>query len=362
MSDPVPVPARRDSPQRSFVTPPPAHLGCELRQLVSDHYGPVSAWETLGGEDDLNVRVELPGGSAFLKVSWVDGSGFADFQTRLIGYLSTRTAALPVAAIIPTLEGAWSLISNEITERPLHLRMTTFLSGASARGLSLNTEMVYAVGLTLARLDQALAEVDMEVPDRPTNWNIMDAGDVLADLIPARLTDGNDEHRVWRTVIESFVDAGLPLVATWPRQLIHNDLNGSNLLLDRETGEVTGLLDFGDVASAPRVVDVAVAAAYLIDGSSVDAYIDSLAAILAGYHSHWALSYEEVRVVPEIMKARYALALLLNYARADASTDAGYIRYVHRNTATSRAKLALLTDPTTADRTRRLVEEVGRGE
>jgi hydroxylysine kinase len=349
-------------PDRSFVTPPPASLGCELRRLVSRHYGPVGGWETLGGEDDLNVRVELPAGSAFLKVSWANGSGFADFQTRLICCLSTRTPALPVPAIIPTGDGAQSLVSDEITARPLHLRMTTFLTGASARGMSLSTGTLYAVGLTLARLDQALAELDMEIPDRPTNWNIMDAGSVLADLAPARGTDENAERRAWRAVVERFVDTSLPLVATWPRQVIHNDLNGSNLLLDRETGEVAGLLDFGDVASAPRVVDVAVAAAYLTDGSSVDAYLESLAALIAGYRSHSALSYDEVRVVPEIMKARYALALTLNCARAEASTDAGYIRYVHRNTTTSRAKLALLTDPTTQDRTRRLVEKVGLGE
>jgi 4-aminobutyrate aminotransferase-like enzyme len=163
-------------------------------------------------------------------------------------------------------------------------------------------------------------------------------------LIPAKTSERDDDHRLWGAVLEEFVATTLPRLATWPTQLIHNDLNGSNLLLDPATGEVTGLFDFGDVVAAPRIVDLAVAAAYLVDGSSPASLFRSLAAIVAGYQSHTSLDSDEIAVLPEIIKARYAMALALNYARASTSDDPDYVRYVLRNAETSRAKLAALTN------------------
>jgi hydroxylysine kinase len=222
--------------------------------------------------------------------------------------------------------------------------MTTLLPGVSARGLALDTSTVHAIGRTLAGLDEALAQVQADLPERPTNWDITTVGEVLTELIPPTVTAGNDDHRAWRDVVERFVGDHLPELATLPTQIIHNDLNGSNLLVDTGTHRVTGLFDFGDVVVAPRVVDLAVAAAYLVDGSSADTYVDSLGAMIAGYRSVAPVTARELELIPEIMKARYAMALLLNSARADTSEDAAYIQYVHRNTATSRAKLALLTE------------------
>jgi hydroxylysine kinase len=334
---------------RSFVKPPSAGLLQEgLRGLVVDQYGPFLSWEALGGEDDLNVRVEKVDGDAFLKLSWVDDHGFADFQTELTDFLSKRVPALPVPAIIPTLSGVRSVVSDQLAERPVHLRMTTFLPGVSARGSTLNTVALTAVGRVLARLDDALAEFEQEVPSRPTNWNLMKAGELLADVIPELAAEREDDQRVWGAVIEDFVATTLPRLAALPAQLIHNDLNGSNLLLDPRTGEVAGLFDFGDVVVGPRAVDLAVAAAYLVDGSSPASLFGSLSAIVAGYQSHTRLGSDEIAIVPEIMKARYAMALALNHARASTSGDPDYVAYVLRNAETSRAKLAALTSPTSA--------------
>jgi 4-aminobutyrate aminotransferase-like enzyme/Ser/Thr protein kinase RdoA (MazF antagonist) len=331
---------------RSFVKPPsPRLLGPEFREFVAEQYGPFLGWQALGGEDDLNLRIERKGADAFLKVSWVDDHGFADFQTELTGFLSSQMPTLPVPAIIPTLSGARSVVGEQFAERPLHLRMTSFLPGVSARGVVMDSTALKRIGRLLARLDGALAELRQAVPSRPTNWNIMTAAELLGDVIPATASERQEDHRVWGAVLDDFVAETLPRLATWPNQLIHNDLNGSNLLLDPVTGEVTGLLDFGDVVEAPRVIDLAVAAAYLVDGSSPASLFASLSAIVAGYQSQSSLSSAEIAIVPEIMKARYAMALALNHARASTSDDPDYVRYVLRNAEPSRTKLAVLTNP-----------------
>ena len=341
----------------SFVKPPSARLLEQgLHELVVDEYGPFVGWEALGGEDDLNIRVTRAHGDVFLKVSWVDDFGFADFQTELTDYLSRQSPELPVPAIIPAISGARSIVSEQLTERPIHLRMTTFLEGRSARGVTLDPMALHAVGQVLARLDGALADLGEDAPNRPTNWNLLAAHDVLADLISENASGREGDSRLWGAVLDDFVATTLPRLAAWPAQLIHNDLNGSNLLLHAPTGEVTGIFDFGDVVSAPRVVDLAVAAAYLIDGSSSASLCRSLSAIVAGYQSHAPLSADEVAIIPEIMRARYAMALALNHARARTSDDPAYVQYVLRNAETSRAKLAVLTDAGSAQLAQEVVD------
>jgi 4-aminobutyrate aminotransferase-like enzyme len=335
---------------RSFAIPPAAALLAEgLRDVVTHHYGHFRGWSALGGEDDLNVKVTRDRDDLFLKVSWADDPAFAQFQTELIDSLAHHTPALPVPIIVAARNGARAVITEQLADRPVHLRMTTFLPGMSARGTSLDHVALHCVGDVLARLDEALSHVDLDLPVRATNWDILRAGELLTDVIPD-LAPAGGEVRTWAMVLERFVVTTLPQLEALPTQLIHNDLNGSNLLLDAATGQVTGLLDFGDVVVAPSVVDLAVAAAYLVDDSSEDNLIGSLSALVAGYRSRTPLSPDEVALVPEIMMARHAMALALNHARAATSDNPDYIRYVLRNADSSRAKLAVLLGRHTASR------------
>lgn len=88
-----------------------------------------------------------------------------------------------------------------------------------------------------------------------------------------------------------------------PRQAIHNDLSMSNLLVDpvlRQT--VTGFIDFGDLVVAPRINDFAVAASYFIrpEGDLVQ----QISEILCGAGPELRLLPEEVRLVPDLIRAR----------------------------------------------------------
>ncbi len=329
-----------DSSVSVFVTPPSALEGGALKEFVAVQYGAFEGWASLGGEEDLNVRVGLGAGPGFLKVAWVDTHGFAEFQTSLISYLSRHESGLAVPAIIPTFGGADSVVSEELGPRPVHLRMTTFLPGVTARGLVLDAKLLESAGRELARLDVALADFPIEVPARPTNWNILR----VADLLEGGASLQAEDAGFWRSILEEFVASTIPELSSLPVQLIHNDLNGSNLLVDVETSTITGLFDFGDVVTAPRIVDLGVAVAYLVDGSSAEALRKSLHSLITGYHSHSPLTAQEIVLVPEIMKARYAMALTLNHARAEASDDPDYITYVLRNAAPSRTKLTALTE------------------
>lgn len=337
--------------QLLFATPPAVTNEAELHALVSELYGPIQSWFVLPGESDLNVRVALADGVGMLKVSDADGTGFAEFQTRLIEHLSVFRPELPVPRIIRTVDGNLEAVSNRGFDSQVHLRMTTFLPGVSARNVTLSPSLMWSIGATQARLHQAFVSFDTVLPERPTNWDLLAIKD---RMVTGRQSD-SEEQRQWDMILTEFGSTCLPRLRQLPVQFIHNDINGSNLLVDPSATSVTGVFDMGDVSIAPRVVDIGVAGAYLVDDSRLGTLTDSLAALVHGYHSVWPLEPDEVELVPQIMKARYALALTLNSARAEAAhADPAYVEYVTRNSEGSRRRLAAVLAAPTADLRRAL--------
>lgn len=326
----------------TFITPPVVTEKDRLQSQVSDLYGPIGGWDVLPGESDLNVRVGLEHGPAMLKISSLDETGFAQYQTRLISFLADFDQNLPVPSIIATLSGANEFTTDEGFAGMVHGRMTSFLPGAPARGRTLSPTALHHIGEVLARLHSALAAFGTgDLPERPTNWDMRAVGDWVSatDVNPQDVETAEQNAR--QRILAEFVDRWLPQLQQLPTQLIHNDLNGSNVLLDPESDEVTALFDLGDVNIAPRIVDIGVAAAYLVDDTSSETLTNSLAALVSGYRSLASLPDDEVALLPHIMKTRFALALSLNSARAAAARhDPDYVTYVTRNSAGSRRRLA----------------------
>ncbi len=61
--------------------------------------------------------------------------------------------------------------------------------------------------------------------------------------------------------MQQFKDHFLPLRSLLPSSLIHNDGNDHNIVLD-DGHHICGLIDFGDMACTPIVVELAVTIAY----------------------------------------------------------------------------------------------------
>jgi len=63
-----------------------------------------------------------------------------------------------------------------------------------------------------------------------------------------------------RSDVESVVAAcreRMPVLGGLRSQAIHGDCHGQNLLVDPAAGVVSGILDFGDMIHAPRIVEPA---------------------------------------------------------------------------------------------------------
>jgi len=95
--------------------------------------------------------------------------------------------------------------------------------------------------------------------------------------------------------LDGFVSHALPALGRLRSQVIHNDFNPHNLLVDAgDPSRITGIIDFGDMVWGPRVIDLAVAAAYHVpvDGNPLAEIID----LVTAYHSVNPLQPHEVDI------------------------------------------------------------------
>lgn len=94
----------------------------------------------------------------------------------------------------------------------------------------------------------------------------------------------------------------LPRLRELPHQLVHGDINDSNLLAREEDLNAIGaVLDFEFCTRDVRAMEPAVALSELLDSEAAD---DAVPALLQGYASFAALGRQESEAIPTLVKLR----------------------------------------------------------
>ena len=108
-------------------------------------------------------------------------------------------------------------------------------------------------------------------------------------------------------------------------QVIHNDMNPSNVLVDgNDVNRVTGVIDFGDMVFSQLVNDAAVAAAYFcrVDEDP----FEEVARFLDAYTEILPLTEDEVSLLPDLILTRHLTTVMITHWRASMYPDnASYI-------------------------------------
>jgi 4-aminobutyrate aminotransferase-like enzyme/Ser/Thr protein kinase RdoA (MazF antagonist) len=203
-----------------------------------------------------------------------------------------------------------------------HLRLLNYVPGRPLGDFKpQGPELLRGLGRYLARMDQALASLPGPGA-RDLPWDMCQAGQVLAagcgSTTPARAG-----------LLEYFIEAQQSIaaqLAALPRQLIHNDANDYNVMVggDPANPRVTGLIDFGDMVESPRLVDLAVACAYVMLGKR-----DPLAAaacVVQGYHAVDALSDEELSLLFPASCTRLAMSVCVGARQIAEEPGNEYLR------------------------------------
>ncbi|MYW90895.1 phosphotransferase [Amycolatopsis rubida] len=123
-------------------------------------------------------------------------------------------------------------------------------------------------------------------------------------------------------------------------QLVHNDMSPHNILVGA-SGELAGILDFGDVLSTAVVFDLAIALSNLLDADAPDLWAAPLG-WLRGYLQVRPIVEEELALLPLLAVARLVQRALISSWRARRDpARAEYVRsHASRDWVTARAGYA----------------------
>lgn len=96
----------------------------------------------------------------------------------------------------------------------------------------------------------------------------------------------------------------VPKLKQLPHQLVHGDLNASNVLIDAE-GMISAVLDFEFITRDLRVMELAVCLSDLITAvTEEDLLWAKVEAFLAGYGSVLKLTSDEINAIPDLIQLR----------------------------------------------------------
>ncbi len=275
------------------------------RHALARYYHIDGTLTPLPGEYDLNFFVTASDGAQYvLKVMRPDcDPALVELQCAALEHAQAAAPDLPVPQLVRAAAGEPFVIADDRL-----IWLITALPGAHYATVRPHTATLRAeLGQRAAQLDQALRAFSHPALDRPLKWNLLQA-DWAFDAVN---TIPDDDRRALVAAALREYARLQPVLQALPRTAIHNDLNDYNLLVTvTAAGEcqLSGILDFGDLCAAPRICELAIAAAYaLLDQPDP---LRALSEIVAGYHAVWPLTANEIDLIWPLMRARLAVSVI----------------------------------------------------
>lgn len=342
-----------------LVTSPPSVSMHEAQLVAKLCYPAFTECTPLSGERDVNFKISAADGQALtLKfVNPAEHLAETVMQIAVLKHLNGGTdtaiplhcpATVPEQAfdlgITPGLSSAgieqqhdWLNYCAPGGDSAIRIRAYGYLEGQAGHTLQPCTEALVSLGRCIGSLGVQLAGFDHPAAHRKLLW---DTAQVLGLEPMLDAVKDIEERRMIGQYLDIFARRIAPALASLPRQVIHNDLSPSNILMNDAGLVPVGVLDFGDMVVAPRIADIAIAASYQMKPTAEALWV--LASIVRGYESVVSLDPQEVEHVLDLVMARLVQRMVITSWRAErfpANRD-----YILRSHAAATALFGTLHD------------------
>ena len=255
--------------------------------------------ESLPSERDANARVAWAGGSGVLKRHRHADQRWLELQDRALRAVAATGLRVPIP-----------LHAEPIDSGDGHLlRLLTWIDGIPWAQAEVTPGGLQGIGGLVAEVDRVMAgrdiqAADLEVLQRPFRWNMLQALDLRESI---QLVDDLPLRQACTAVLRDFQERTLPRLQHMPMQLIHNDANDYNILVAADGAEF-GLIDFGDIIWAPRIVGLATAVAYA--ATRVARPARDVRAVVRGYHQRTPLTPGELEILGGLVQVRLVMSVV----------------------------------------------------
>ena len=295
---------------QSIAVEPPGFDASVVAEAVAEQFGLSGDYTLLVSERDQNFCLTTGNNDRYLvKVtSPVEPHDVTNFQIAALNHLA-KCGVSGVPRNVQTISGRNHGSIRSADGTVLCLRVLTWLNGSLLDDSEITPGMASSLGDRLAELDIVLNSFEHESDGQASLWDTQRAGQLRSLLV--HVSDSVVRQQL-EAVLDVFEEHVTPALKSLPRQVIHNDANTENILLDT-SGDLSGIIDFGDLLRAPRIIEVSTAAAYLrpSDGDP----LQLLVPLVAGYHQKNPLSALELDVLFDLILTRLAMTVILFYWR-----------------------------------------------
>lgn len=302
-----------------LTTPVPALEVQQAQNILHETWGITGTLKPLASERDQNFLVSATDNKryVFKVANSAEDPAVTDFQTGALlhiahGKTAQSKTGLAVPRVIRTVDGETE-ISVAATDGRQHIvRVLTWLDGIPAQHAERAPNFADALGICLAELGQALRDYEHSASGYALLWDLKGAS-ALRQLLDCVVDD--DLRRLCEQRLGVFDSTVAPRFDQIRWQAVHNDLNPGNVLVEpTNSSRVTGIIDFGDLVRSPLIVDVAVAAAYLLreDGD----ILADIKKFIAAYSRVEALLPTEIELLIDLILTRSTMTVLITHWRA----------------------------------------------
>lgn len=294
---------------------PPEFGSDEIEKIAKERFGITGMPRPLWGERDQNFALRAEAGpSHVLKVSnALEDPHDLDLQLRALLWLETTSPDLPVPRLRRTSDGELCTRVRNAKGHDHTVHCITMLDGVPFEEARTNPGALASVGAMAGWVTAGLSGFFHACAGHALFWDIrhINAFEHHAAKIPDRAI-----ARAVEAEIRHFQTKAGPALAGLRAQVIHHDINPSNILVDPlDPTQITGVVDFGDVLHGPVALDAAVAALEM--AREERDVLEGAASLLAGYDSAMPLVEREIDLIPDLMLARAALGLLIGVTRIE---------------------------------------------
>jgi 4-aminobutyrate aminotransferase-like enzyme/Ser/Thr protein kinase RdoA (MazF antagonist) len=300
---------------------PPTLDARNAEEIARGRYGLETTAEVLVSERDQNFRLTDASDDAWvLKVSnAAEDRGVVEMEVAAVERIAAVDPALPVPVARHALDG--SPIATADVDGTIHLvRLLPLLPGRNAEPHELDDVAIARIGETVARVGRALRGFFHPAAGRTIWW---DQQHLLELARRVSVDEGPDRRELLGEVLARFDATVTPAFPALRAQVIHNDVTLDNLLLD-DGGEITGIIDFGDMAHTALVLDIPATLQSLVRGRT-DLF-EVTDAFMAGYASVLPLEETEAALLGDLLAGRMAQTILISAWRMPQHPDNAYIR------------------------------------
>ena len=287
-----------------------------INSILQTHFGITDAIvSTLEGYDSTNYKIECEKGVFVLKQNPYSDDTFALLQAedQIFKQLEVLDEYDFPASILSLAGASIVVVEDQI------FRLLSFVEGAFLGKVTHTPSLLHSLGVFLAKMDkQIYSSYEPAVVGKETQWDLKQfkANYKYLKYIP-NATD--------RSIVDYFFlqfDAHVyPLGPQLRKGIIHNDGNHWNVL--SKSGNVSGIIDFGDMCHSWLINEVAVAISYVMMEKENPLQIASQ--VLKGYHTEFPLQEKELDILYYLVAARLCTSVCNSAYAKTLKPDSEYI-------------------------------------